>query len=103
MATKQTKPAAKAAAKPAAAPAPAPVEQEAEGVELEVGQSVKFLGYDENTPAEDQLLEADGVYEIVGFTEADEANGDPGGDPIVQIENPNFDKKKKEHPETNPR
>lgn len=101
MATKQTKPAAKVAAK--AAPAPAPAVQEEAGVELEVGQSVKFLGYDENTPEEDQLLEADGVYEIVGFTEADEAAGDPGGDPIVQIENPNFDKKKKEHPETNPK
>ena len=100
MAKTQTKPAAKVAAKPAAAPAPAP-QAEDDGVELEVGQSVKFLGYDENTPAEDQLLEADGVYTIVGFTEAE--GEDPGGDPIVQIDNPNFDKKKKEHPETNPK
>lgn len=100
MATKQSKPAAKVAAKPAAAPAPAPQVEET-GVELEVGQSVKFLGYDENTPAEDQLLEADGVYTIVGFTEAE--GEDPGGDPIVSIDNPNFDKKKKEHPETNPK
>lgn len=100
MATKQSKPAAKVAAKPAAAPAPAPQVEET-GVELEVGQSVKFLGYDENTPDEDRLLEADGVYTIVGFTEAE--GEDPGGDPIVQIDNPNFDKKKKEHPETNPK
>lgn len=100
MATKQTKPAAKVAAKTAAAPAPAPQAEEV-GAELEVGQSVKFLGYDENTPEEDRLLEADGVYTIVGFTEAE--GEDPGGDPIVQIDNPNFDKKKKEHPETNPK
>lgn len=96
MATKQ-----KAAAKPAAKQAPQAAAPETEEVSLEVGQQAKFLGYDENTPEEERVLTEGETYEIVGFTEAD--GDDPGGDPIVKAPNPDFDKKKKEHPENNPK
>jgi hypothetical protein len=83
-----------------AKPAPAPVQEEA-ATELEVGSHVKFLGYPDDTPDEDRVLDDGAVYEVVGFTEA--AGDDPGGNPILQLPNPDFNAKKKEHPDTNPR
>lgn len=81
-----------------AAPAPAPAEEVGAIV---AGSKVRFLGYDDSVPEEEQLLEADKVYEVVGFTEPDADY--PDGNPIVQTENPDFDPSKKEHPEKNPR
>ena len=105
MATKNA--AAKAAPKKTvAAPAPAPAPEET-SVELEVGTAVTFLGYDESVPEAEQVLTPGETYNIVGFTEPDGEEGtegyDPGGNPLVEIENPNFNAKKKEHPDTNPR
>jgi len=89
----------KAAAKPAAKQATATVE--AVAAEFEVGQTVAFLGYAPDTPDDEQVLTAGESYEIVGFTEAE---GDSaGGDPILSYPNPEFNAKKKENPETNPK
>lgn len=75
----------------AKAKAAAPVEE----VAFEAGQSVKFLGYGEDVPDNERVLEVDAVYEIVEVTE--------NGNPIVEIENPDFNGKKKENAETNPK
>lgn len=105
-----TKPAAKAApakktapAKPAAkaAPAPAPAPAEEEATELAEGQNVRFLGYDADTPDDQRFLTEGETYTIVGFTQPE--GDDPGGNPIVQIPNPDFNPKKKEDPENNPK
>lgn len=67
----------------------------------EVGQTVRFMGYGADVEEADQILVEGETYEVIGFTEAE--GDDPGGDPIVSIENPDFNPKKKEHPETNPK
>lgn len=113
-----TKPAAKAvapkaSAKPAASKAPAtasktkaaaPAAEEAAADEeliFDVGSVIKFLGYDESVPEAEQLLEVDAEYVIDGFTDPDDQY--PEGLPIVSVDNPDFNAKKKEHPETNPK
>lgn len=97
-----SKPAAKkVAAKATPAPAPAPVEAEDTGA-IEVGSTVRFLGYGEDVPEDQQYLTADEHYVVVGFTEPDPESGDPGGDPIVDLPNPDFNPKKKES-EQNPK
>jgi hypothetical protein len=78
-----------------AAPAPAPAVEETEAT-IEVGSQVKFLGYPEGTEEADMLLTADEVYTVTSLTEASEDGQDPGGDPVVTIDNPNFNKKLKE-------
>lgn len=86
-----------------AAPAPAPVaapEPQDEGVTLEVGTKVKFLGYAPDTAEDEQVLTEGEVYEVAGFTEADDSGA---SNPILAFANPEFNAKKKEHPETNPR
>lgn len=99
---KSPAPAAKTAAKPAAktapakkvappAPAPAPVAEEE--VTIEVGSKIRFLGYAEGTPPEEQFLAQGEIYEVAGFTEADGDN--PGGDPYIELENPDFNPKSK--------
>lgn len=88
--------------KNAAKAAPVAAQAEVEtAAEFEVGQSVKFLGYAEGTPEEEMFLEAGAVYEVVGISEADADN--EGGHPIVSVPNPEFNAKKKEHPDTNPK
>lgn len=77
MATKQ-----KAAAKPAAKQVETPAEDE--GVALEVGMNVRFLGYGDDVPEEDRILEENAVYQIVSFTEPE--GDDPGGNPAVAVE-----------------
>lgn len=112
MATAKTAPAKKTAAAPAApakktaparaaavAAAPA-VEEAADEGTIEVGMFAKFLGYGADTPEAEQVLVQDEVYEIVGITEPE--GEDPGGDPILLAGNPDFNEKKKEHPDTNP-
>jgi hypothetical protein len=81
------------------APKPAPVEETVEA--LPEGTTVRFLGYGEDVAEEDQVLTADEVYTVVGTSEPDE-NGEGGGNPIVAIDNPDFDESKKES-EKNPR
>jgi len=93
-AAKKAAPAVKSAPAKVAAPAPAPVEAVDEGAALEVGTQITFIGYDEGVAAEDRILTDNTVYEIVGFTEAE--GEDPGGDPIVRLDNPNFNPKKRE-------
>ena len=68
---------------------------------MEIGSSVKFLGYGDDVDEADRILTEGEVYEVVAFTEAE--GDDPGGDPVVSIPNPDFNAKKKEHPETNPK
>lgn len=79
----------KAAAK--AAPAPA-----AETAGFEVGQTLRFVGYGEDVPEAEQVLEVDGEYVVVELAEET-------GNPVVEIENPDFNPKKKENAETNPK
>lgn len=96
------KPAAKAApAKSAAKAAPAPAPAVEEEAVIEVGSQVRFLGYPDDTPDDERVLEEGAVYEVVGFSEP--AEGEEAGNPLVSLENPDFNPKKKEHPETNPR
>jgi len=85
-------------AKTAAKAAPAPVVEE---TGYEAGMTVRFLGYGADTPESEQFLEQDAIYEIAGITEAE--GDDPGGNLIIQVENPGFVKSKKEHPDTNPK
>lgn len=73
--------------------APAPAQEEAEG--FEKGQRIKFLGYGPDVKEEEQVLAADEIYEVVDVTEE--------GNPVVRIENPDFDSKKKENANTNPK
>jgi hypothetical protein len=84
----------KAAAKPVAAK-----QEVVEEATVEVGSQIRFTGYADDVPEDEQYLEVGSVHEVVGLTEAE--GEDPGDDPIVEIENPNFDAKKKEHPEKN--
>lgn len=81
--------------------APAVVEPTPAPTAIMEGSQVRFLGYDDSVDEGDQILVADEVYTVVGFTEPE--GDDPGGDPIVQVPNPDFNAKKKEHPETNPK
>lgn len=91
----------KAAAK--AAPAPAPAVEE---TQIEVGQYVRFLGYDESVAEEERILVEGEAYEVVGFTEEQGTEGDedyqPGGDPLISAPNPDFDSTKKPHAKSNP-
>ncbi len=106
--TKKAAPAAKqnAKANSGAPPAPiveAPPQEEAEGGELQlaIGDSVAFLGYSDEVADEDRILTVGEVYKVTGFT--DPEGDDPGGNPIVEIANSNFNAKKKEHATSNPK
>lgn len=100
MATAAKKAPAKAAAKkPAPAPAVEVNEVDNEEGSIEEGSEVRFLGYGADTPEDQHILTEGEVYTVVGFIEPD--GDDPGGDPIVRAPNPNFNPKKKEHPESN--
>ena len=111
------------AKKVAAAPAPAPVaakkvaakvaaptpvevaEQAVEQVEeqqLQVGGWIEFKGYADDVPQEERFLVAGTQYQVVAFSESDEESGDPGGDPIVSIDNPSFDAAVAEDADSNP-
>jgi hypothetical protein len=84
------------AAKAAPAPAPEPVVEAAgEALPVEKGGSLKFLGYAADVPEAEQVLVAEQEYEIVDVTET--------GNPVVRFENPDFDAKKKETPDKNPK
>lgn len=76
-----TKPAASkaAATKAKAAPAPAPAE-------IEAGNNVKFLGYGDDVPEEERVLEEGAVYPVSAVED---------GSYFVQFPNPDFDEKKK--------
>lgn len=65
---------------------------------IEVGATVKFLGYEEDTPEQDRVLEQDAEYEVI---EIDESGDEPIL--IVKAPNPAYDSKKrasKNNPET---
>lgn len=92
----------------AAAPAPvAEVEQveQTEG-EIAVGSFVQFNGYGEEVPEAERVLTEGEQYEVVAISEDEGELGAEdfiqGGNPIVSAPNPNYNSKKKEHPETNP-
>lgn len=76
----------------------APVQDEA--AEIEVGSNVRFLGYDEDTPDEERVLKEGDVYEVV---EMPEGEGDDATGYVIRFANPDFNAKKKEHAETNPK
>lgn len=63
------------------------------------GSMVRFLGYGDNVPDDEQLLEKDSEHEVLEVTKSDE------GDTVyvVSIDNPDFDSKKKENDKTNPK
>lgn len=94
------KKAAPAAKKTVAAPAPAPAPAADEGVTMDVGTSISFLGYDESVPAEEQYLTQGETYVIAGFTDPSGTEGeedyDAGGDPYVMIANPSYNAKARE-------
>lgn len=58
---------------------------------IDVGSHVKFIGYPEDVPVEEQLLVAECVYAVAGFSEPDPESGYAGGDPYVEVANPDFD------------
>jgi hypothetical protein len=92
--TPAAKPAVKAVAK--AAPAPAPVEPEAtEAAAVEPGSTIKFLGYAPDTPENEQALTAGAEYPVSEVTAE--------GNIVVQCPNPEFNAKKKEDVNTNPK
>lgn len=80
-----------AAVKKAAAAPVAPV--------IEQGSVVRFLGYDESVPEDQRILNAGD--EIVVHEVADDGKGNAVY--IIRIDNPDFNAKKKENPETNPK
>jgi hypothetical protein len=84
----------KTAAKAAPAPAPAPVESEQDTIAA--GDKIVFTGYAAEVEEADRILTEGTLHTVVGFTDPDEAQGDPGGDVIVAIDNPDFDPSKKE-------
>lgn len=72
----------------------------AEIEKFEVGMKVRFLGYDDKTPEDQQFLEEGEVYEI---EEVGGENGNADDEGAVRIDNPQFDPKKKvskNNPET---
>ena len=76
-------------------PTPAQAQEEAE-VTVEVGSTIRFLGYGEDTLPEDQLLTEGVEYQIVQLPEA--VDGGEEGEMtgyIVVIDNPAFNAKKK--------
>lgn len=90
--------AAKGKGKAAAAPAPEPTE-----LAIAVGSWVRFLGYDENTPDEEKILETGGEYEVVELPGVEVVDGEEQETGfIIRVDNPDFNKKKKVHPDTNP-
>ncbi len=92
----------KVAAKAAPVAAPAAEEAADEGdVVIEAGAQVTFLGYPDDTPEAEQVLTAGEVYEVKEVTEP--AEGETEGMLVIQLENPAFNAKKKEHPESNPK
>jgi len=79
----------------------APVEEAA--ADIEVGSNVTFLGYDADTPEAERILEAGERYEVIelpGTTEIDGEVVETGY--VLRLPNPDFNKKKKVHAETNP-
>lgn len=66
----------------------APVAEEVEGAVIEVNSNVRFLGYDEETPEDERILEEGGIYPV-----AELPNGDAGF--ILRAPNPEFNAKKK--------
>lgn len=90
--------AAKGKGKAAAAPAPEPTE-----LAIAVGSWVRFLGYDENTPEEEKILEEGGEYEVVELPGIEAVDGkDVETGYVIRVSNPDFNSKKKVHPDTNP-
>lgn len=79
----------------AAAPAPAPAADE---FAIDVGVAVKFLGYGPDVPEEDRFLQEGDILTISAFGEGDEE-----GAIFATFPNPDFNPKKKENPETNPK
>lgn len=78
---------------------PAPVAEEQAGDEIQIGSIVEFLGYDDSVPEDERVLEQGEQYEVVGLPEV--VDGEETGY-ILKLDNPDFNKKKKAHPETNP-
>lgn len=79
--------------------APAQPAAEESTVTLQEGMEVRFVGYADEVPDEERLLVAGEVYKVSGISEADPSQDYEGGEPFVDIENPGFDKKKKESDE----
>ena len=67
--------------------------------EIKVGSVIKFLGYSEDTAEESKLLDDDGEYKVIEVSKDEDSNPVY----IVQLENPEFDKTKKENANTNTR
>lgn len=77
-----------------AAPAPAEV-----AGEIQVGSFITFKGYAQETPKEEQILNVGAEYEVIELPT--EVDGEMTGY-VIQLANPDFNKKKKAHPDTNP-
>lgn len=70
-----------------------------EAPQIVVGSNLKFLGYGDDVPDEDRILTEGETYPLV------EIAADDAGNPlyVVTLANPDFNAKKKEHAETNPK
>lgn len=70
----------------------APVVEEVEGGAIEVNSNVRFLGYDEETPEEERILEEGAIYPVAELP--GEEDGEATGY-ILRAPNPDFNPKKK--------
>lgn len=61
----------------------------------EVGSMIRFMGYSDDVPEKDRVLEDGEIYEVA------ELNAEGDG-LAVRIDNPDFNPKKKANPDTNP-
>lgn len=86
------------APKSAKAAAPAPATAEVEEFTIEVGTQVQFLGYGPDVPESDRLIDEGAILEVTAIG----AEDDPEAI-FVTIPNPDFNPKKKENAETNPK
>lgn len=82
----------------------APVAEVQESDAIEIGSSVRFLGYGADTPEAERTLEEGGVYPIVGLpgVEQDEDGNEIEVGYTIRLENPDFNPKKKANEDTNP-
>jgi len=84
--------------KSAKAAAPAPASEEAEFV-IDVGVKVQFLGYGPDVPESERFIPEGTILTISAFGED---GAEDAGAIYATMPNPDFNSKKKEHPETNP-
>lgn len=74
----------------------------AKAPEIVAGSYVRFLGYGEDVPEEERLLEEGALYEVQEMVSESEDGSGPAVCPVLKVDNPDFDESKKPNPKTNP-